>query len=314
MVPTASVRSTATWRRRSATSTPRRRPAAPGLCALQDLRSGDAPRLPRVDTGARRPRTAASPHQQAHRNHRPRLRIDEAVDTLRDDLAEIGVMLKDAMPPGDRGAGDRGALARATPRHTRRAAAAPAPGVERGLAENHDVLRALTPAGNLVGLDDAVKGLSQKIDLIGKSSQGSRTRRAARGAIAALRGIVTHVASNDALAKLSDEVQVDHQSRPGASSAGSGADVLSTLEQRISVIADALQSRTKPARMRATSMPWSRAGRQARTPATHARRPGRGRPSRGPDCQAGREARRLRRALEPSRSDRARARRALDPS
>jgi localization factor PodJL len=174
--------------------------------------------------------------------------IDTAVETLRDDLAEIGVMLKEAMPRravealeqevrnlserlhNGRGRGNGGGAAIA--------------GLERGLAEVRDALRALTPAENLVGFDEAVKGLSDKIDRIATSSQDPAALQQLEGTIVALRGIVSHVASNDALAKLSDEMRVlASRVEQVAHSAGSGADVLATLEQRIATIADALHSR-----------------------------------------------------------------------
>jgi localization factor PodJL len=176
--------------------------------------------------------------------------IDTAVETLRDDLAEIGVMLKEAMPRravealeqevrnlserlhGGRSRGNGGGAA--------------IEGLERGLAEVRDALRALTPAENLVGFDDAVKGLSDKIDRIATSSQDPAALQQLEGTIVALRGIVSHVASNDALAKLSEEMRVlASRVEQVANSAGNGADVLATLEQRIATIADALHSRNR---------------------------------------------------------------------
>ncbi len=176
--------------------------------------------------------------------------IDTAVETLRDDLAEIGVMLKEAMPrravealeeevrnlserlQNGRGRGDGGG------------GGATIAGLERGLAEVRDALRALTPAENLVGFDEAVKGLSDKIDRIAVSSQDPAALQQLEGTIVALRGIVSHVASNDALTKLSDEMRaLAARVEQVASSAGSGADSLATLEQRIATIADALHAR-----------------------------------------------------------------------
>jgi localization factor PodJL len=173
--------------------------------------------------------------------------LDSAVETLRDDLAEIGVMLKEAMPRkaiealevevrslasriGDeRHAGaDVGAMA----------------GVERGIAEVRDALRALTPAESLVGFEQAVQGLSQKIDRIAGTGNDPDALKQLEGAIVSLRGVVSHVASNDTLAQLSDEVRalsakVDQVSPLPAFSA---------MEQRIAQIADALErSRGAPA-------------------------------------------------------------------
>lgn len=174
--------------------------------------------------------------------------IDTAVETLRDDLAEIGVMLKEAMPRRAVEALEQEVRNLSERLHNGRGRSggggAAVAGLERGLAEVRDALRALTPAENLVGFDDAVKGLSAKIDRIAASSQDPAALQQLEGAIVALRGIVSHVASNDALAKLSDEMRaLAARVEQVATSAGSGAGVLVTLEQRIATIADALHAR-----------------------------------------------------------------------
>lgn len=174
--------------------------------------------------------------------------VGKAVDTLRDDLAEIGVMLQEAMPRKAVEALE-GEVRKLTDRidHTRHTGSdgAAIAGVERGLAEVRDALRALTPAENLVGFDRAVKELSRKVDLIAGSSQDPTALKQLEGAIVAMRGIVSHVASNDALAKLSEEVRsladkVDH-----AAAATGGGDVFSSLERRIASLADALETRNR---------------------------------------------------------------------
>src|SRR5258708_31718750 len=80
-------------------------------------------------------------------------------------------------------------------------------GVERGIAEIRDALRALTPAENLVGINETVRDLTRKIDLIASNSQDPAAMEQLEGAIVGLRGIATHVASDSALALLSDEVR-----------------------------------------------------------------------------------------------------------
>ena len=77
-------------------------------------------------------------------------------------------------------------------------------GIERGLAEVRDALHALTPAESLVGFDQTLQGLSQKIDRIASAGQDPEALKQLEGAIVALRGVVSHVASNDALAQLSE--------------------------------------------------------------------------------------------------------------
>ncbi|MEA2937314.1 MAG: localization factor PodJL, partial [Alphaproteobacteria bacterium] len=163
-------------------------------------------------------------------------------DSLRDDLAEIGVMLKEAMPRRAIETLETEVRSLAQRIDTKRHAGADGPdiaGVERGLAEVRDALRALTPAENLVGYDEAVRSLSKKIDGIAASTQDPAALEQLEGAIAGLRGIVSHVASNAALATLSEEVRsLARKVEQVASS-----DVVALLEQRIGAIADALQAR-----------------------------------------------------------------------
>ena len=172
--------------------------------------------------------------------------VDAALETLRDDLAEIGLMLKEAMPRQAiealeaeiRRLSERLQLQRSPD------ADAPIAGIERGLAEVRDALRALTPAESLVGVEETVRELAHKIDRVASRAEDPAALAQLEGAIVALRGITTQVASDDVLTKLSDEVhglaaKVDQI----ASSANSGADLLSTLEQRLASVAQALEQR-----------------------------------------------------------------------
>ncbi len=173
--------------------------------------------------------------------------IEKAVDTLRDDLAEIGSMLQEAMPRKSVEAIEREMrnlserIEQSRDAGTDGAALA---GVERGLAEVRDAVRQLAPAENLGGIDRELAQLSQKIDMIAHNSQDPAALRQLEGAIASLRGIVSQVASNDALTSLSDEVRalagtVDRAAR------SSSDNVLNALEERISVLADALAARNQ---------------------------------------------------------------------
>ena len=172
--------------------------------------------------------------------------IDAAVETLRDDLAEIGVMLKEAMPRQAIEALEseiRSLASRVDSERHAGADGAAMAGVERGLAEVRDALRALTPAESLVGLDQTVQGLAQKIDRIAVVGQDPDALKQLEGAIVALRGVVSHVASNDTLAQLSDEVRMLSAKVDQVAS----SDAFSMMEQRIAAIADALeQSRGVP--------------------------------------------------------------------
>ena len=173
--------------------------------------------------------------------------LDKAVDALRDDLAEIGVMLQEAMPRKAVEALEsevRNLAERID--HTRHTGAdEPAlAGVERGLAEVRDALHGLTPAENLVGVDQAVQQLSRKIDIIADNAQDPAALRQLERAITAMRGIVAHVASNDALARLSDEVRALGDKVDRAAGSGTSS-ILSALEDRIAALADALEARNQ---------------------------------------------------------------------
>ncbi len=169
--------------------------------------------------------------------------VNEAVESLRDDLAEIGLMLKEALPRQSIEALEAEVRRLSDRLHDNQQSGgtdAATASVERGLAEIRDALRALTPAENLVGVDETVRDLARKIDLIAFNSQDPAAMEHLEGAIAGLRGIAGQVASDGALAKLSEEVRglavkVDQ--------IASSAELLSTLEHRISSMADVLETR-----------------------------------------------------------------------
>src|SRR5215813_4468794 len=168
--------------------------------------------------------------------------IASAVETLRDDLAEIGLLIKEAMPRQAIEALEtevRSLAQRIDSKRDAGADAADLAGIERGLGEVRDALRALTPAENLVGFESALRAMSRKVDSVAAVAQDPATLQHLEGAIAGLRSVVSHVASNDALARLSDEVRTLAAKVEQVAS----FDMLATLEQRITVIADALQSR-----------------------------------------------------------------------
>jgi localization factor PodJL len=79
-------------------------------------------------------------------------------------------------------------------------------GIENGLAEVRDALRDLTPAENLVGYNEALKTLTQKIDLI-VAERNPATMQQLERSLTTLREMSAHVASNDAVSRLSAQVQ-----------------------------------------------------------------------------------------------------------
>ena len=116
-------------------------------------------------------------------------------------------------------------------------------GIEHGLAEVRDALRGLTPAEHLVGFNEAVAKLAQKIDLI-VAQKDPATLQQLEDAITTLRGMASTVASNEAVSRLAAEVQaladkIDRMAR------GPVGDVLTSLENRIDALGEALAERAR---------------------------------------------------------------------
>ncbi len=177
--------------------------------------------------------------------------VEDAINALRAELGDIGQALNEAMPrqaidaserqiqgltqriaegrqSGNIGGVDGNALS----------------GIEHGLAEVRDALRALTPAENLVGFNEAVDGLAHKIDQIVAQKDPAAIGQLEH-AITSLRDMAGHVASNEAVGRLAAQVQqlaerVEHYG------VGSGAgDALNSLEHRIAALSDALAERAQ---------------------------------------------------------------------
>ena len=168
--------------------------------------------------------------------------INAAVDTLRDHLTEIGHTIREAMPRHAIEALEtevRSLAQRIDNKRDAGADSADLAGIEQALREVRDALRAFTPAESLIGVESAVRAMGQKIDRIAAVAKDPTALEHLEDAIAGLRSVVSHVASNDALARLTNEV---HALRAKVEQVAS-SDILATLEQRISFIADALQSR-----------------------------------------------------------------------
>jgi localization factor PodJL len=175
---------------------------------------------------------------------RPTSDLERMVAAVRSDLAEIAHQLTEALP---RHALESleievQALAQRID-HSRESGAdsTALAGIEHGLAEVRDALRGLTPAENLVGFDEAVKSLAHKVDLIAVKEDPAALQQL-ETAIGALRGIVSHVASNDTLTKVAEDVRSLAAKIDGlANSTASGHAVLA-LESRLDTLANALNA------------------------------------------------------------------------
>jgi localization factor PodJL len=175
--------------------------------------------------------------------HQP---YEDALAALRSDLAEVGRALKDAMPRQavETLEAEVRTLSERIGR-SRQAGGDPAAltGLEQGLAEVRDALRNLAPAENLIGFEDAVRGLSHKIDQLGSGATGPEPAvfHQLEEAIAAMRHVGSHVASDGALAQLAAEVH-GLATRFEHATANSGNESLARLESRISALMESGRS------------------------------------------------------------------------
>ena len=170
--------------------------------------------------------------------------IEKAIAAVRGDLTEIGRQLNEALP---RRAVESleievKALAERID-HSRQSGVDTnaLTGLERGLADIREALRGLTPAENLVGFEDAVRALVQKVDLILAKDDPSALQQL-EAAIGGLRGIVSHVASNDTLARVAEEVRALAAQVDGIANNAATGQAVSVLEKRIDTLAAALNA------------------------------------------------------------------------
>jgi localization factor PodJL len=173
--------------------------------------------------------------------------VEDAINALRDELAGIAYALTEAMPKHALDAIER-QIAGLTQRIAEGRQAGvdgnALAGIEQGLAEVRDALHHLTPAENLVGFNDAINGLAHKIDMI-VAQQDPATMQQLEHAVATLRDISAHVASNEMVGHLAAEVQRLSQSVEQIALASGGGDALAHLEQRINALSDALADRAQ---------------------------------------------------------------------
>jgi localization factor PodJL len=185
--------------------------------------------------------------------------VGDAVASLRQELAEIGGALREAMPRRAVEAleGEIRKLADQIA-GSRNSGMGPAAlsGLERGLAEVRDALNSLTPAENLVGFQEAIQALTRKVDLLslgGTNGSDPAMLGQVQSAVETLRGLVGQVASNEALTSLAVEVRALGE-KIDRVLARPADDLLKTLDRRINAIAEAIEavrlegSRTVPTR------------------------------------------------------------------
>ncbi len=177
---------------------------------------------------------------------RPASDLEAAIDGLRAELAEIGRSLTEGLPRravesleleiralaqridyGRQSGIDATALA----------------GLEHGLAEVREALRGLTPAESLVGFAETVRALAKKIEVVSAKDDPAALQQL-ETAIGALRGIVSHVASNDTLTKVAEDVRVLSAKVDDLATSAASGHALAALENRIDLLAAALNAST----------------------------------------------------------------------
>ena len=178
---------------------------------------------------------------------RPSRELDRSVKSFRRDLSDIRQQLIEALPR--RAVESLEIEVRALAQrldHSRKAGTdlGVLAGLERGLNEVRDALRGLTPAENLVGFDDALKALGQKVDLI-IAREDPAALQQLETAIGALRGIVSHVASNDTLTKVAEDVRALAGRVDGVANSAASGQAVSALESRIDTLTNALHASTE---------------------------------------------------------------------
>jgi localization factor PodJL len=170
--------------------------------------------------------------------------LDKVITVFRSDLADIRRQLTEALPRQavESLCVEVEALARRIDRSRERIGDSDAiAGIERGLAEVGDALRGMTTAENLVGFDEALKALAQKLDLI-IAREDPAALRQLETAIGALRGVVSHVASNDALAKVAEDVRNLAAKIDSLAKGAASGQAVSALGSRIDTLTDAINA------------------------------------------------------------------------
>jgi localization factor PodJL len=177
---------------------------------------------------------------------RPSPAFDSVVAGFRSDLAEIRRQLTEALPRKAVEAlcAEVETLARRIDQSRGRSADADAiAGIERGVAEMREALRRMATAEKLTGFDEALGMLAQKLDLI-IAREDPAALEQLETAIGALRGVVAHVASNDALNKVAEDVRVLGAKIDTLAKGAASGHAVAALASRIDALAEAMNAST----------------------------------------------------------------------
>src|SRR5262249_43600853 len=170
--------------------------------------------------------------------------LNKVIAAFRSDLADIRRQLTEALPRQavESLCVEVEALARRIDRSRERTGDPDAiAGIERRLTEIRDALRGMTTAENLVGFDEALRALTQKLDLI-IAREDPAALRQLEAAIGALRGVVSHVASNHALNKVAEDVRSLAAKIDSLAKRAATGQAVSALGNRIDTLTDAINA------------------------------------------------------------------------
>jgi localization factor PodJL len=173
--------------------------------------------------------------------------VEDAINALRDELAQIAQALTEAMP---RHVID--AVEAQIQSLTQRLSEGRQAGVgeqvlsniEQHLAQVHEALRSLTPAEHLIGFNETVSALAERIDQI-VTQRDPASFRQFEDAVNNLRAMTAHIASNETVGQLAAQVQTLAAKVDQIAYTSSGDAALAHLEQRISALADAIATRNQ---------------------------------------------------------------------
>jgi localization factor PodJL len=173
---------------------------------------------------------------------RPSSELQQVIAAFRRDLADIRQQMTGALPRRDVQSieSEVDALAQRLD-HSRENGADrnTLAGLENRLDEVRSALQGLTPAESLAGFDDALRSLSQKVDRI-IAREDPATLQQLETAISGLRGIVSHVASNDTLNKVADDVRLLAVRVDDLATNAASGEAVTALGSRIDTLANAL--------------------------------------------------------------------------
>jgi hypothetical protein len=178
---------------------------------------------------------------------RPSSELEKAIVDLRSDLAEISRSFTEALPRRAlealetevKSLGQRIDRSRqADPDSTALI------GIERGLAEVREALRGLTPMEGLAGFDGALKAISSKVEAVSTRNDPAAVQQL-EAAMDDLRAMIARVASDEALTKVAKDVRALSTKVDQVAGGPSNAPTLAALENRIDILASALNASTE---------------------------------------------------------------------